>query len=332
MRKELTREDDHMRMRLHCGGLWFCLWFAACVLPTLAADQIRLELKQGDVLAFVGGEDVAAAQFSGHLEALLALKYRDLGVRFRNFGWEGDTVHAQPRDIGFPPLLTHLQRARASIIAIQFGRAEALAGRHGLSSFVQDYQKLLDNCAQQTRRLVLVTPAPFERGDGLLPDLSQRNSDLDEYVKAVREIARERRLPLIDVFAELGGASHREPRLTENGLQLTTRGHGLVARAFARQLGFGHLADAAGEAGANGAWPEPAYEHVRLSIVAKNRLWFDYWRPQNWAFLGGDRTTQPSSRDHRNPSIRWFPDEMQKFLPLIEASEREISALVNTIR
>jgi hypothetical protein len=62
-------------------------------------------------------------------------------------------------------------------------------------------------------------------------------------------------------------------------------------------------------------------------INDKNRLWFDYWRPQNWAFLAGDRTVQPSSRDHVDPSKRWFPPERELFLPLIEAKEAEIAAL-----
>ena len=62
-------------------------------------------------------------------------------------------------------------------------------------------------------------------------------------------------------------------------------------------------------------------------IIAKNRLWFDYWRVQNWAFLAGDRTNQPSSRDHLDPAKRWFPEERERFLPLIEAKEREIDAL-----
>jgi hypothetical protein len=281
-------------------------------------------LERGDVVAFLGGGDVAAAQHAGHLEALLALKYRGLGVRFRNFGWEGDTVFAQPRDIGFPPLKAHLQRAGASVIVLQFGRAEALSGRDRLAGFVAAYEKLLDECAGQTPRLVLVTPPPFEKGGGLLPDLSVRNADLATCANAIRELARRRGLPWVDLFAELRGESHRDPRLTDNGLQLTPRGHALVARAFARQLGLGELADRAGEPDEHGAWPHAPFERVRQAVVMKNRLWFDYWRPQNWAFLGGDRTQVPSSRDHRNPSIRWFPEEMEKFVPLIQRAETRI--------
>ena len=287
----------------------------------------RFSLERGDVVAFVGGADTEASQHTGHLETLLTATYRGFQVRFRNFGWEGDTVHAQPRDVGFPPLNEHLRRAGVSVIVLQFGRTEAMSGRSGSSVFVSDYQKLLDACTQQTPRLVLVTPPPFEKGGALLPDLSLRNPDLAEYADAIRSIARQRNLPLVDVFADLGGATHREPRLTDNGLQLTTRGHAFVARAFARQLGFGELAERAGAPDENGVWPNAAFERLRQAVVAKNRLWFNYWRPQNWAFLGGDRTEQPSSRDHRNPNIRWFPKEMEEFAPLIEAKEREIAEL-----
>ena len=287
----------------------------------------RFSLERGDVVAFVGGADTEASQHTGHLETLLTATYRGFQVRFRNFGWEGDTVHAQPRDVGFPPLNEHLRRAGVSVIVLQFGRTEAMSGRSGSSVFVSDYQKLLDACTQQTPRLVLVTPPPFEKGGALLPDLSLRNPDLAEYADAIRSIARQRNLPLVDVFADLGGATHREPRLTDNGLQLTTRGHAFVARAFARQLGFGGFAERAGAPDENGVWPNAAFERLRQAVAAKNRFWFNYWRPQNWAFLGGDRTEQPSSRDHRNPNIRWFPVEMEEFVPLIEAKEREIAEL-----
>jgi lysophospholipase L1-like esterase len=291
----------------------------------------RFTLERNDVVAFLGGADVAVAQHTGHLETLLAAKYRGLGVRFRNFGWEGDTVYAQPRDFGFPPLKAHLQRAQASVIVIQFGRNEALRGRSGLPGFTAAYEKLLDACAQQTPRIVLVTPPPFEKAGELLPDLTARNSDLAGYAGALRGLTQQRGLPLVDLFSELGGAGDSEARMTDDGLQFTPRGHALIARAFARQLGFGSVAETAGEPDNNGVWPNAAFERLRQAIMAKNRLWFDYWRPQNWAFLGGDRTSQPSSRDHRDPKVRWFPQEMERFTPLIEAKERAIAELAEQI-
>src|SRR6266536_842411 len=163
----------------------------------------QFNLARGEVVAFVGGADVEAAQHAGHLETLLAAGYRGLELRFRNFGWEGDAVHARPRDVNFPALQEHLRRAGATVIVLQFGRSEALEGGGGLAGFASDYGKLLDECARQTPRLVLVTPPPFERGGGLLPDLSLRNADLAEYAEAIARLARERNRPLVDGFAEL---------------------------------------------------------------------------------------------------------------------------------
>ena len=71
---------------------------------------------------------------------------------------------------------------------------------------------------------------------------------------------------------------------------------------------------------------------MRAAIQAKNRLWFHYTRPQNWAFLAGNRTNQPSSRDHKDPTKRWFPEEMEQWVPLIEAKEREVWKLAEAPR
>ena len=291
----------------------------------------KFELRRGELIAFIGGTDVAVAQLTGHLESMLAIQHRGLNVRFRNFGWEGDTVFAQPRDVGFPPLAEHLRGAGATVIVIQFGRAEALEGRAALPRFHAAYRALVDDCARQTLRLVLVTPPPYENAGGLLPDLSARNKDLEIFSREVRDLSRERKLPLVDLFNTLGGTAHHGTDLTDNGLQLTPRGHALVALAFARQLGFGDLARRAGEPDQIGAWPDAKFERIRQATIAKNKLWFDYWRPQNWAFLGGDRTTQPSSRDHRDPKVRWFPAEMEKFLPLIQQAEARVEAAAGNI-
>ncbi len=300
-------------------------WLLWCALASrlMAAEAAHVfTLSTNDVVAFVGGTDVATARLTGHLEALLAVKFP--GARFRNLGWEGDTVFAQPRDVGFPPLAEQLKRTGATMIFLQFGRAEALEGRKSAADFSAAYDRLISNCLKQTPRLVLVTPAPFEKGEAPLPDLSSRNAALAAHAEVIREIARRRELPLVDLFSELGGVAHQEPRLTENGLELTPGGHALIAAIFARQLGFGDIAARAGGVGASGAWSNRDLENLRALVLEKNRLWFNYWRPQNWAFLGGDRISQPSSRDHRDPKVRWFPAEMERYGPLIQAKEEEV--------
>jgi hypothetical protein len=70
---------------------------------------------------------------------------------------------------------------------------------------------------------------------------------------------------------------------------------------------------------------------IPLALRAKNRLWHDYWRPSNWAFLHGDRTQQPSSRDPVNPQLRFFPAEQEKYLPLIKEAEEKVYKLVEEL-
>ena len=72
--------------------LSWLIWFALTS-RLLAAEAAQvITLGTNDVVAFVGGTDVATARLTGHLEALLAVKFP--GARFRNLGWEGDTVFA----------------------------------------------------------------------------------------------------------------------------------------------------------------------------------------------------------------------------------------------
>jgi hypothetical protein len=37
---------------------------------------------------------------------------------------------------------------------------------------------------------------------------------------------------------------------------------------------------------------DPSRARIPAAVRVKNRLWHDYWRPTNWAFLHGDRTQQ----------------------------------------
>lgn len=109
-----------------------------------------------------------------------------------------------------------------------------------------------------------------------------------------------------------------------------------ASRQLARRRGWAFLESA------KPPWSEASMRTLGLAPVApagpeltelvrrKNWLWFHYWRPQNWAFLHGDRTEQQSSRDHRDPSIRWFPEEMKQWLPLVAAKEKEIQATLTS--
>jgi hypothetical protein len=111
-----------------------------------------------------------------------------------------------------------------------------------------------------------------------------------------------------------------------------------AARELARRRGWAYLdattrpLAAAASASLGFANRAPASPALASLVRRKNMLWFHYWRPQNWAFLHGDRTEQQSSRDHRDPSIRWFPEEMKQWLPLVAAQEQAIRETLDADR
>ena len=297
-----------------------------------AAGTPTLRFATNDVVAFVGGGDVAAARNTGHLETLLTIGHRNLRLRFRNFGWEGDTVFAQPREVGFPSLRTNLQKAGITVVFVQFGRAEALDSSMDERRFISAYGKFLGDSLPVNARAVLVAPPPFERAAAPLQDLSRFNRQLGVYVQAIGELGRARNVPVVNLFAALSPQTSHDPMLTDDGLQLTQQGHARIAQAFAQVVGLANLAAAASALTPSGAWQDHDLEAVRQQVIAKNVLWFNYSRPQNWAFLGGDRTTQPSSHDHRDPNVRWFPDEMERYLPLITEAEQRLHDLAGRVQ
>lgn len=297
-------------------------WIACpCAAADEAAPHGRLGFRADDVVAFVGGETVVRQGESGHLESLLAAANPGKKLRFRNLGWEGDTVFEQPRDLNFPGIAEHLKRVRATVVVAEFGRAESLGGPQKLDAFVAAYEKLCDVLAADGRCIVLMTPAPFERpASPTLPNLSTHNDSLRAYASAVAALAGRRRIACIEVSQDFGGKRFTEP----DGLHLTPEGNALAARAAARHLG---LDESVLEATADGAWKSRELESLRQAVVEKNRLWFDYWRPMNWAFLGGDRMFTQSSRDPDDLNVRIFPRELEKFVPLIEKADANVEEM-----
>ncbi len=63
------------------------------------------------------------------------------------------------------------------------------------------------------------------------------------------------------------------------------------------------------------------FEELRKTIVAKNRLFFYRWRPQNMTYLFGFRKHEQGQN----------AVEVPRFDPLVEAKEREIAELLKTI-
>jgi hypothetical protein len=300
---------------------------AACVCEATAVDSAIL-LRSNDMICLVGGANLVAAQEHGYFETLLRISFPDLNLKVRNLAHEGDTVFEQPRDYNYPDIERQLNQYRATVVLAQFGQMEVLDRTNRLAQFISAYDALLIRLAKDGRRVALIPPVPFESSSEFrLPNLATRNGELEQWVNEIKRLAERRNAGFVNFFSK---AADKEPtgRFTMNGVHLTAEGHWHYDLMIARALGAKARSDSVKLNAVTGALSRKDWEEIRRAVVAKNRLWFNHYRPMNWAFLSGDRTDQPSSRDHDNPKVRWFPEEIKKFEPLLEHCEADITALV----
>ncbi len=259
-----------------------------------------------DTIALVGGEDMVALAESGLLEAQIVQQPGLAAVKVRALAYEGDTVFEQPRQLNFPSWEQQLEKFGATVVLVQFGQMEALRSGSNPEEFITQYETLLRRLAGTNRQLVILSATPFEKPPAPLPDRTPQNAAIEAQLPRIHALANQLEAAFVDLYRTLpeGGT------FTRDGIHLNERGQRAVAREIVRQLGMK---------------PVPADDPAVLALLAeKNRLWFNYHRPQNWAFLHGDRTEQLFSRDYRDTSIRRLVLEMEEYLPLIEAKEKEI--------
>lgn len=264
-----------------------------------------MKLMTEEVVAVLGGTEAVAMMEEGTMEALMLTQFPGSRVKVRSLAWEADTVFRQDRPMNFGGLKQQLVRSGATAAMLMFGRQECLErGEAGLTEFREALEKLLTLCAEVTPRLVLLEPPPFEG------ELSKHNATLKKYATVMAEVARAPGALFAAQDDDL------KPGSTRDGLNLTSTGAAQIGMRVAKLWG-GDVKAPDGR--------------LKALIGEKNRLWHRYWRPANWAFLHGDRTAQPSSRDHTDPTQRWFPGEVEQFKPLIEAKENELWKLANEL-
>jgi hypothetical protein len=293
----------------------FCLFALAALLGSARAEEFPFA--KNDVIALAGGEDIVVASEYGYLETLLTRALPDYHLRFRNLAWEGDTVYEQRRDLNFPTWEEALDKIGATVVVCEFGQMESLDGKDKLPEFVAAYHKLLERfSAGGKRKIIVVCP------NALTSPFASANRVMD-MKPAIEESTKD--IPRTWIVPGISSANAQR-----DGVHLSAEGQSEFAGTFGQLLASVQkirLEALPTLPSKGGPFNSPEEENLRQLVLKKNKLWFDYWRVENWAFLFGDRTNQPSSRDWRDPSKRWFPAEREEFIPLIEAKEKDIDAL-----
>ena len=236
-------------------AILLCAAWSCAQSPT---DPSKIDWRDGDRVAFLGGTLIERMQLHNYFEALLTSGYADRELTFRNLGWSGDNVFGHARavfgapDDGFKRLEKDLDQAKPTTFLLLYGGNEAHQGKPHLEAFIAGYQRLLDTLAKRSSRMIIVLPRPYETKSPPLPDPKEYNEKLQLYRDAIQELAMKRGIPTLDLARVLANA-------TDNGVHPTPAGHLLFAQSLAKQLGVdaqtwhAHIDAKSGEQRAEGA-------------------------------------------------------------------------------
>ena len=221
-----------------------------CLAPALFAGAAppaeQFELRDGDRVAFLGNTFFEREQAYSYLETLLASRYPDRNVTFRNVAWSGDTVFGQARaafdtpEQGFERLVKVTHQVNPTVLFISYGMGESFEGDAGLSTFQVGLARLLDRLADLKARTVLVSPIRHEEMPPPFPSPEQHNRDLRKYIGVLKQVADERGFWFVDLYELLGDGMKASPAypLTDNGIHLTAYGYWKAAQAIEQGLGY----------------------------------------------------------------------------------------------
>jgi putative heme-binding domain-containing protein len=234
----------------------FTFWFLLSPAFTQTQEKVRgaapqFEFKDGDRVVFLGDTWMEREQQQGYIESRIISRLPGTKIIFRNLAWSADSLLGEsrasfdPPEKGFDRLKEQLEAIKPTVVFLGYGMAESFKGADGIEKFKQDLGKLIDTINEITKaepaRFVAITPLHHENLGGQLPNPDKHNEQLKLYANAIRQVASERKLWLIDLFTltERFQSTKNAPKLTENGIHPTPSGFWYLATMIEQQLGFG---------------------------------------------------------------------------------------------
>ncbi len=230
-------------------------------------------------------------------ETLLHQRFADQELSVRNLCFPGDEPFERIRSKNFGEPDSHLTHSKASVVLYFFGFNESFDGKHGIDTFAADMKELVRHTRQQNysgkgaSRVVLVSPIAFENtGDPNLPDGTEQNNNLEIYMAALADVAKESGAGFVDLFhPTLELFKQSDGRLTLNGAHLNDDGYRELAPILMRGL-FG---------GGDVSFDR----QLKMAIDDKNFHWWHRYRAVNGFSIYGDRGKAGSDGTYNNTDV-----------------------------
>ena len=300
-----------------------------------------LEVQKEATVALVGNNLCSRMMNFGDFETELYLRYPDRRLTVRNMCDPGNTPGFRPhpgrsspwafpgaeefyedtqlaRESGsvghFETPDEWLMRLQADIVIGFFGYNESFRGEERLDEFKAELDAFIQHTLNQRyngerpAQLALVSPIAFEDLSDIkdVPDGEETNEHLAMYTEAMKEVAAEHGVPVVDVFTptEEWYDESEEP-LTIDGFQLTDAAYDRFAELVVDRL-FGEPTPEAAE----------HRELVHEAVEEKNWHWRNYFKIPNGVHVFG-RRYDPYGPDN-------YPYELKKLRQMIAIRDTAI--------
>lgn len=152
---------------------------------------------------------------------------RDIVIKTATSGWTTKLIR---NDVDW-----NILQFDADVVSIMIGMNDATLGSEGLESFRDNYTSILDRIAETPKtHVILHTITP------VWPSAAGRVEHLPGYVDVIRQIATERKLPLIDHWSYWHKALQEDPIRSfawmNDAIHPGTYGHRAIARLLFEEL------------------------------------------------------------------------------------------------
>ena len=274
---------------------------AACA---SVAHAQKLELAKDTHVTFLGNALADRMQHSGWLETLIAQKFADKDLVFRNLAVATDEVNTWHRSEEFGSRDAWLTWTATDVIFAFYGFNESFAGYEGVAKFKENLEKFIKESATKNYggkgapKIVLFSPIAAERHqDPNFADPKEINDRLQNYVAAMADVAKANGVQFVDLYTPsqqlYKDAAAKGKSLTMNGLHLTAEGDKALAPVIFKQL-FGEDAPAANE-------------KLNAAVTEKNWQWHQRYRTiDGYNVYGGRSRMSYKAKDKDGKEGRAF--------------------------
>lgn len=306
-----------------------------------APVSLPIEPVEGESIVFVGNTLAARMEHFNFFETALHQQFPEKQITFRNMGFPGHTPGYRPEagsedpwafpgaekfrpehkthlGIGhYPSPDEWLTIVKAQTIVAFFGFNESFDGPDGVQNFRNELAAFVDHTlsrsyernGDQAPQLVLATPIAMEQNRNyLLPDAEKRNEVLNQYAEAVRQVAAEKKVGLLELFTPTHQwFQQADEPLTINGVHLSKSGYRQLAAEMMAQL-FGRKS-------------QPITDDSLLHQAVQDKAWF--WR-NDYRMLNGVHAYGRRWAPFGNVN---YPEEIEKIRQMTVLRDRNIWAI-----